>query len=379
MNAKLRLGTPEEAGMSASRVEHVIELAEGWVEQGIHPALVILVARRGVIVIHEAFGRLTPEQDSPPVELDTIFHLASITKPITATLVMLLVEDGLVGLNRPVQSYIPEFVSEGKNKAMVHHLLTHTSGIKDELDHEYLDRKKGTMEITPSTKPQHPLIDAMYDAPLWKLPGVQMHYSSHGIMLAGEIVERVSGMPLDDFARERVFDPLKMKDTFYVVPESLEHRIAKPPDDVKGAGFDLLRSPGIRAAAGIHSTAMDTAIFGQMFLNRGSYGDVRILSPASVVEMTRNQIPGISARWGDEVFPEASWGFGWGIHGSKKNLSYEEPLQSPETFAHGGAGGVRLWIDPVYEVVEVFFSVELAEDKVCADLFINSVTAAVVD
>jgi CubicO group peptidase (beta-lactamase class C family) len=86
-----------------------------------------------------------------------------------------------------------------------------------------------------------------------------------------------------------------------------------------------------------------------------------------------------SATWGDEVFPEASWGFGWGIHGNKKNLSYEEPLQSPETFAHGGAGGVRLWIDPVYEVVEVFFSVELAEDKVCADLFINSVTAAVVD
>src|SRR5205809_729885 len=106
---KLRAGSPEEAGMSASRIRQAVSLAESWVAQGITPALVILAARRGVIVLHEAFGRLTPEPDSPPVQRDTIFPLASISKPIAATAAMILVEDGLLGLNRPVSDYVPEF------------------------------------------------------------------------------------------------------------------------------------------------------------------------------------------------------------------------------------------------------------------------------
>src|SRR5438093_9713957 len=107
---KLRNGVPEEADMSAPRIAQVARLAEGWVRDGIHPALVVLVTRRGVIVLHEAFGKLRPEPDSPPVVRDTIFPIASITKPITATLAMQLVEDGVLGLNRPVQDYLPEFV-----------------------------------------------------------------------------------------------------------------------------------------------------------------------------------------------------------------------------------------------------------------------------
>src|SRR5438067_1849084 len=120
--AQLRYGNPEEAGMSAQQIQRVRELARSWVEQDVTPALVVLAARRGVILLHEAFGRLRPGRDSPPVELDTIFPLASIAKPITATAVMCLVEDGLVGLNRPVVDYIPEFTGEGKHHVMVHHL-----------------------------------------------------------------------------------------------------------------------------------------------------------------------------------------------------------------------------------------------------------------
>src|SRR5947209_18088488 len=96
------------------------------------PALVVLVARKGVIVFHEAFGKLTPEPDSPPVPRDAIYPISSISKLFTATAAMILVEDGLLGLNRPVQEYIPEFVGEGKEAVMVHHLLTHTGGIDDE-------------------------------------------------------------------------------------------------------------------------------------------------------------------------------------------------------------------------------------------------------
>src|SRR5215467_7971689 len=119
---QLRPGEPEEVGMSARRVRHVGQLAAGWVAQGITSALVVLVARRGVIVLHEAFGRLTPDDDAPPLPPDAIYPIASITKPITATAVMILVEDGLIGLNRPVAEYIPDFVGEGKDRIMVYHL-----------------------------------------------------------------------------------------------------------------------------------------------------------------------------------------------------------------------------------------------------------------
>jgi CubicO group peptidase (beta-lactamase class C family) len=147
------------------------------------------------------------------------------------------------------------------------------------------------------------------------------------------------------------------------------------------------------ACGGVHSTAMDTSIFGQMFLNRGTYGGARILSPASVAQMTRNQIPGIGARYVGEFFPEASWGLGWSVHGDKRCLIYGEHLQSSQAFCHTGAGGVLLWVDPVYEIVGVYFSV-LSDNGIppgiptpqgCPyvrarmDLFVNAVTAAIVE
>src|SRR5712692_465234 len=140
---ELRRGIPEDAGMSAQRVQHVARLAEGWVTQGITPALVVLVARRGVIVLHEAFGRLTPEPDSPPLQRDSIYPLTSIAKPITATAAMILAEEGLLGLDHPVSEYIPEFTGEGKDAIMIHHLLTHTSGIIAEDVERHAAKKLG--------------------------------------------------------------------------------------------------------------------------------------------------------------------------------------------------------------------------------------------
>ena len=150
--------------MSAQRVQHVVNLAKGWVDGGVTPALVILVARRGVIVAHEAFGRLTPEPHSPSLECDTIFPLTSLTKPLTATAAMILVEDGSLGLNRPVSEYIPEFVGEGKDAVMVHHLLTHTSGFRDEDVEAYTEKKKGSVEIPPPDETQHPQINESYSS-----------------------------------------------------------------------------------------------------------------------------------------------------------------------------------------------------------------------
>jgi len=396
---KLRPGNPEEVGISAQRVQHIVDLAQGWVAQGITPALVVLVARRGVIVIHEAFGCLTPEQDSPPLELDTIYPIASISKPITATAAMILVEDGLLGLNRPVSWYIPEFVGEGKGAVMVHHLLTHTSGFRDGDVDAYAEKKKGPVEIPSPDETQHPIINEYlflrYDAPLWKPPGTEMSYCNYGYCLVGEIVRRISGKSLDDFARERIFEPLGMKDTCYIVPDSVRQRVVRRSADDPFPWLDSREHQETPwAGGGAFSTAMDMAIFGQMLLNRGTYGDVRVLSPASVAEMTRNQIPGIGAQYKGQFFPEASWGFGWSIRGNKKSLVYAETLQSPEAFSHGGAGGVFLWVDPVYEIIGAYFSIrshgtitalERFEESLRidlmkrVDLLINAATAAVVD
>jgi CubicO group peptidase (beta-lactamase class C family) len=393
---QLRPGEPEEVGMSARRVRHVGQLAAGWVAQGITSALVILVARRGVVVLHEAFGRLTPDDNAPPVKRDTIYPVASLTKPITATAAMLLVEDGLLGLQRPVSDYLPEFSGEGKQAVMVYHLLTHTSGLRDQDVNAHAAKKRGIVASPPPEATQHPWINEYlflrYDAPLGKPPGVEMSYCNCGYILLGEIVRRVSGQALADFARERIFQPLGMKDTFYIVPDAVRARIVRRPLDAPSAATVATGVPGLEtrenqelplAKGGVYSTAMDMAIFGQMFLNRGSYGEVSILSPAAVAEMTRNQIPGVSAQHRGEFFPEASWGFGWSLHGNKRAPQYGS-LYSPQAFDHIGAGGVYFWVDPVYEIVGVYFQVtlELIDDiraKSRVDLFMNAVTAAVVD
>jgi CubicO group peptidase (beta-lactamase class C family) len=135
---------------------------------------------------------------------------------------------------------------------------------------------------------------------------------------------------------------------------------------------------------GVTSTALDMATFGQMFLNWGTYSGVQVVSSATVAEMTRNQIPGIGTTFRDRYYPEASWGYGWGIHGNNKWTYFDGSLHSPRAFNHGGAGGVYLWVDPIYEIVGVYFSVLAhmippANPMWCVDLFVNAVTAAALD
>jgi CubicO group peptidase (beta-lactamase class C family) len=385
---KLRYGTPEEAGMSPQRIAQVARLAEEWVHEGITPSLVVLAARRGVIVLHEAFGCLGPGPDSPVLQRDAIFPLASVTKPITATCVMQLVEDGLLGLNRPVQDYVPEFVGEGKQDVMVHHLLTHTSGLNGQELTEYAWKKAGNTGPPPlelAFGPAEEYLGARYDAPLWKAPGQEMSYCDMNYQLLGEIVRRVGDRPLAEFARERIFRPLGMEDSDYILPDARAHRLVLRPPGAPFPNYTVrehLQSG--YASSSVTSTAFDMAVFGQMFLNGGEYGGVRILSRASIAEMTRNQIPGIGSRWWEEYFPEASWGYGWGIHGQGKWMYFDGTLYSPQAFMHSGAGGVYLWVDPVYEIVGVYFSVWLEllpgpHPKWCSDLFVNAITAAIVD
>lgn len=389
---ELRIGTAEEASISPVAVEHIRKRAAGWVTEGIHPALVLLAARKGVIFLHESFGKLTPEDDSPSLPLDAIFPLASITKPITVTAAMILVEQGLLGLNRPVQEYVPEFEGEGKEKVLVHHLMTHTSGIPNDDDVFSIIEEKD--EAGNEVEPHEETADATIhrylhyglDIPLAIHAGREMIYSSFGIYILGEIIRRLSGRSLNDFASEKIFTPLGMKDTSYSVPDALKPRVVIRPEDslypdYNTAEYQERPSP----SGGAYSTAMDMAIFGQMFLNNGRYSEQRILSPVTVGAMTRNQIPGIEARFFDERFPEAGWGLGWSINLEYKGQIYGEPLISSAAFLHSGAGGVHLWIDPVHEIVGAYFSVVMEnreggqpnEPIWNADLFMNMISASI--
>ena len=151
--------------------------------------MVVLAARKGVIALHEAFGKLRPDNDSPLLRPDSVFPMASVSKVITATAAMILAEDGLLSLNRPVQWYIPEFVGDGKQAVMVHHLLTHTSGLKQKDVNVQSATNKGSVEIPPSEDTQHPAINEElflgYDAPLssvknsdaWRSPASALCWS----------------------------------------------------------------------------------------------------------------------------------------------------------------------------------------------------------
>ncbi len=374
--------------MLPEQIDRARDLCAGWVKSGHTPAIVALVARRGVIVLHEAFGKLRPEADSPPVRLDTVFPVSSITKPMTATLVMCLVEDGLLGLNRPVVDYLPEWTAKGAEEVLVHHLLTHTSGFDD---FAYL-------EAYPNVFPDIERLSfdefrgRVLALPLSNRAGEEMLYSPIVFGLLGVIIERVSGRSFADFAEERLFSPLGMDDTWLVVPEAIRPRIVKRPPDAPGAKpmgpvpeldsrhWEKIPDP----SGGAFSTARDVAVFGQTVLNGGSYGPTRILSHPAVAAMTRNQTPGVKARTGGSTLKEASYGYGWFISSNEKWKYWEGSLQSLSAFHHQGAGGTFLWVDPANEIVGVYFSIDLAvtpnfEPLWNADLFQNVVTSAVED
>ena len=387
MTSTLRPGSPQEAGMLPERIDRARHLCAEWVKSGHTPAIVALAARRGVIVLHEAFGKLRPEDDSPPVQLDTIFPLASMTKPRVATLVMQLAEDGLLGLNRPIRDYLPEVTGQGTEEVLVHHVLTFTGGWNEfalltSSIQEPANRARSSEEVHKA------LLDLIYPAPLSWAPGKQMDYALLCYELLKELIERVSGRPFPALIHQRLFRPLGMTDSYAGVPESVRSRVVKrPPHAPWNQQMGLLPPIDSRQheeSANVFATAQDAAVFGQMFLNGGTYGGVRILSRAAVAAMTRNQTPGIPVTMGPGIRKEASYGYGWFIRTHEKWKYWDGSLQSEGEFHHQGSGGVLLWVDPRDEIVGVYFSVDLAQTPNLeplwnADLFQNVISSAVED
>lgn len=381
---QLRPGTPEEAGLDRARIAHADELCRSWVEQGVHKALCVLVARRGVTALHEAYGAHGPH-GAPPLRTDAIFPMASLSKVVTATALMTLVDDGLVGLTRPVEEYIPEFTGDGRETVCVHHLLTHTSGLREEALIAPIAPSPAGERLAAETGMHpavaHRLVHTL-EAALSTKPGDEMFYCNHNYRLIAEIVRRATGCPVEDIAASSIFEPLGMHDTSYVLPDehfsrTIDWSMYPPAYDTFTTTRDYRRTPA--PEGGVYSTTTDMATFAQMFLDGGD----GVLGRATVSEMMRDQVPGVRATFGPWQEKEASWSYGWGVAGNEKWERY--PVFPAGTIHHGGAGLMFVWADPLHEIVGAYFSicrrfqgtVELPEPVTNVDLFVNAVYAAV--
>jgi CubicO group peptidase (beta-lactamase class C family) len=378
----LPIGRPEEVGMDSERLERAFGLMRGWVEDGTLPGASALVARRGVVVGRRWFGDAVREPERRPIGPETLFAVASITKACTATAVMQLAERGLLSIDQPVHELLPEFAGHGRENITLRHFLTHTSGLP-----EYCEDNE---EIRRGHLGLDAFVRSYCRGRLLFPSGTQWSYSNFGFGLAGEIVARLGGRGYHAFVATEILTPLGMEHSFLTPPESAWDRIAwvelpgEPHTDYERYNSPYFRRLGI-PWGGLYTTPEDLAVFAQAFLRQGCYQGRRIVSPATVREMTRNQLAesirdtSSVARW-----RTASWGIGWDVKGSKAPHN-SGALTSPATFGHTGSSGAMLWADPSLDLICVMIGTRLAESG-WADgpvprrsLFSTAVTAAVIE
>jgi len=343
--------------VSVSRLGQMDAVIQESIAQHKLPGAVVVVGRKGRIVWRKAYGSREVEPVREAMTVDTVFDLASLTKVVaTATSIMILLERGKLRLSDPVSTYIPDLKGEGREKITIEHLLTHRSGYAPDFD--LREQWTGYDEA----------IKRLIKEPLRNPPGSRFVYSDIGYIALGEVVNRVSGTRLDQFAQQNIFTPLKMRDTGFRPREALRVRIA-PTEKRRGqlsylgdsganAGEEgekwlrgevhdptSFRMGGVAGHAGLFSTAADLSIYSQMILNGGQYRGVRILSPLTVAEMTRPRV--VSSNGGTR-------GLGWDINTSfSTNRGELFPLGS---FGHTGFTGTSIWIDPASEMFLIFLS-----------------------
>jgi CubicO group peptidase (beta-lactamase class C family) len=356
----LREGRPSEVEMDPARVELARRLLRRHVDDGHTPTLVAIVARHGVVVLAEALGQRGPGLG--PVATDDPTNVASISKPITAALVMMLAEDGVLSVNRPVVDYVPDMPRAGNDRVLLSHLLTHTSGFDGEVMGPASLQRVRSGDYPPC--PPHRDVTSHLDLVTnWDTPrswdvGSRMVYCDLNFSLLGEVLRRVSGESLDALARRRLFEPLGMVNSGFVLDEDQDRRRIRRGPDVPGGqallsedswfpGFETPEFAALQdGAVGLKSSATDLVIFAQMLLNGGSYGGERVLSPASVAAMTRNQTPGIPVEVFGQRWLESGWGYGLSVNVGQRWAYWTSGFASLGSFGHGGWGGSIFGADP---------------------------------
>jgi len=371
---------PESVGISSERLARIDKMCAEEVANGNLPGIVSLVARNGKIVHWKAYG-MANNEEGRELKRDDIFRIASQTKAITSTAVMMLWEEGKFRLDDPISKYIPQFanvkVLEGfhysdtswygkpaKNPITIRHLLTHTSGIgygvidPDERM-RMIYHKAGIVDAwTTENITIQENIQKLAKLPLHFEPGTKYHYSE-GLDVLGYFIEIVSGMPFDEFLKTHIFDPLGMEDTWFYLPESkadrlvaVQHKVnlnwEKYPATFYDTDYPIKGAKTFfSGGAGLSSTVKDYAIFLQMYLNGGEYNGVRLLSRTTVQSIMGNQTGDLFG--GAEKY----YGLAFGVvtpEGQDKG-----GIGSTGTFDWGGYFNTQYFADPVENVIGLIF------------------------
>ncbi len=336
----LQPGPASSVGMNQTALDEAVVLFQQAVARDEIRGAVLMVARRGTIVMHEAIGwrhvayRL-------PMEKDTLFRLASNTKPVVASAILLLEQDGKLSLSDRAGAHLPPLDNYRWREVTIAHLLSHASGLRigpiflpfdEDKDKDEPPTLQGAVAKFGAFGPEF-------------TPGTTYSYNNAGYNTLGAIIERASGMTLEDFLRTRLYEPLGMTDTLNHEDETKLARMAtvysgreteagKIEWTQKFTPGDPPDYPVIRASGGMISTAMDYAKFLQMYLNGGEYRGVRFLTPASIAKATTSHIA---------AGKDGGYGFGWRI--------------SPDgTCSHSGSDGTFAWVDPKRELFGIVFT-----------------------
>lgn len=314
---------------------------ETGLTRGDAPGAVLLVGKGNAIVYERAYGNRSLKPTTQPMTADTIFDLASITKPLaTATSVLILADRGKIDLSAPIATYIPELANRGKEAITIEMLLLHHGGL-------IADNPMADYVGTPQQ-----MIERIFVSTPKETPGTTFIYSDVGFILLGELVRRVDGRPVDRFAQEEIFAPLEMTDTGYTPPAPLRDRIA-PTEQRKGEWIvGTVHDPrafalgGVAGHAGTFGTARDLSRWIQMLNNGGALRGKRILSEAIVNRMLTPQ-----------PLPDGTGARGLGVDIDSSFASCRgSRFDRGTTFGHTGWTGTMFWSDPVNDVYVVLFT-----------------------
>jgi len=304
------------------------------IEKGGFPGAVVLVGQNDDILYHQVFGDEVIEPFKESMTKDTMFDMASISKPVgTATSIMILFDQGVLHPEDKVASYLPEFAVGNKQDVRIKHLLTHTSGLPAYTNAEELKKEYG--ERCPDK-----VIEKICSFAALNEPGETFRYSCLGFITLGKIVQVVSGKTVDQFAIENIFKPLKMEHTTYNPPAEWKKDIAATQifgdNLLRGFVHDPLAqlNAGISGNAGLFTNAHDLSIYCRMVLNGGAYHGVKILSPEKVKLLTQPQLK--DRAFGFDVSSSYSW-----VKGD---------FAPKESFCHTGYTGTSVVCDPVNKV-----------------------------
>lgn len=335
---RLPHSAPEQTGISPGSLDEIDDLVAHAIDESKMPGAVVTIGHRGAIVFQKAYGNRRSVPEPEPMQVDTVFDLASLTKPIaTATSIMHLVDAGKIKIDDKVADHLPAFASEGKQDVTIKQLLLHVGGlIPDNAMSDYADGPEISREKFLALKLNYE-------------PGTKFRYSDVGFQVLGELIQAKTGKTVAQYASENIFQPLKMNETEYLPREDLQSRAAVTEQRDGRWMVGEVHDPrayamgGIAGHAGLFSTAEDLAVYAQMMIQGGTYKDTKVLSSETIKTMTAAyDVPG------------AKRGLGWDKRSGYSSNRGESMTDA--AFGHGGFTGTAIWIDPELELFVIFLS-----------------------